>query len=90
MLEMLDYTIRIGSTPTFLYFDTILFGTNTHRANGGWLHSHLNQSYKIICVLLKNRSALKQEGYEKRKWLILIIVLVRSTIRLTEAAAEMF
>ena len=21
MLEMLDYTIRIGSTPTFLYFD---------------------------------------------------------------------
>ena len=24
MLEMLDYTIRIGSTPTFLYFDLYL------------------------------------------------------------------
>ena len=23
-LEMLDYTIRIGSTPTFLYFDLFL------------------------------------------------------------------
>ena len=23
MLETLDYTIRIGSTPTFLYFDLI-------------------------------------------------------------------
>ena len=23
MLETLDYTIRIGSTPTFLYFDMI-------------------------------------------------------------------
>ena len=25
MLEMLDYTIRIGSTPTFLYFDLNLY-----------------------------------------------------------------
>ena len=24
MLETLDYTIRIGSTPTFLYFDLYL------------------------------------------------------------------
>ena len=24
-LEMLDYTIRIGSTPTFLYFDLYLY-----------------------------------------------------------------
>ena len=24
MLETLDYTIRIGSTPTFLYFDLLL------------------------------------------------------------------
>ena len=23
MLETLDYTIRIGSTPTFLYFDCV-------------------------------------------------------------------
>ena len=26
MLETLDHTIRIGSTPTFLYFDLSLFG----------------------------------------------------------------
>ena len=25
MLETLDYTIRIGSTPTFLYFDLFLY-----------------------------------------------------------------
>ena len=26
-LETLDYTIRIGSTPTFLYFDLYLYST---------------------------------------------------------------
>ena len=26
MLETLDYTIRIGSTPTFLYFDLLKTG----------------------------------------------------------------
>ena len=25
MLETLDYTIRIGSTPTFLYFDLYFY-----------------------------------------------------------------
>ena len=25
MLKMLDFTIRIGSTPTFLYFDLYLY-----------------------------------------------------------------
>ena len=29
MLEMLDYTIRIGSTPTFLYFDLYLYSAYT-------------------------------------------------------------
>ena len=28
MLETLDYTIRIGSTPTFLYFDSYLYSAN--------------------------------------------------------------
>ena len=27
LLETLDYTIRIGSTPTFLYFDLHLYST---------------------------------------------------------------
>ena len=29
MLETLDYTIRIGSTATFLYFDLYLYSTHT-------------------------------------------------------------
>ena len=28
MLETLDYNIRIGSTPTFLYFDLYLYSAN--------------------------------------------------------------
>ena len=31
MLETLDHTIRIGSTPTFLYFDSYLFTLNGAR-----------------------------------------------------------
>ena len=29
MLETLDYTIRIGNTPTFLYFDLYLYSAYT-------------------------------------------------------------
>ena len=29
MLETLDYTIRIGSTPTFLYFNSYLYSAYT-------------------------------------------------------------
>ena len=29
MLKTLDYTIRIGSTPTFLYFDLCLYSAYT-------------------------------------------------------------
>ena len=28
MLETLDYTMRIGSTPTFLYFDLYLYAAH--------------------------------------------------------------
>ena len=28
MLETLDYNIRIGSTPTFLYFDLYLYAAH--------------------------------------------------------------
>ena len=30
MLETLDYTVRIGSTPTFLYFDYDLIKLDFH------------------------------------------------------------
>ena len=43
MLETLDYTIRIGSIPTFLYFDLYLFIVSVF-VQQGWtkaLKSHL-------------------------------------------------
>ena len=35
MFETLDYTIRIGSTPTFLYFDLYLYSAYADRQTGG-------------------------------------------------------
>ena len=39
-LETLDYTIRIGSTPTFLYFDLYLYS-----AYGKMISSEKNRKY---------------------------------------------
>ena len=46
MHEMLDYTIRIGSTPTFLYFDLYLYSAyaahfvySLHWSPGGLVNS---------------------------------------------------
>ena len=36
MLEKLDYTIHIGSTPTFLYFDLYLY--SAYSAHYIYLH----------------------------------------------------
>ena len=33
MLETLDYTIRIGSIPTFLYFDLYLYSAYAAKSN---------------------------------------------------------
>ena len=39
MLETLDYTIRIGSTPTFLYFDLYLYSAYAaHYVYFKWCH----------------------------------------------------
>ena len=36
MLETLDYTIRIDSTPTFLYFDLYLYSTYAAHSSKLW------------------------------------------------------
>ena len=36
-LETLDSTIRIGSTPTFLYFDLYLYSANAAHDLFGWM-----------------------------------------------------
>ena len=47
MLETLDYTIRIGSTPTFLYFDLYLYSAYAAHnvyfkvVHGCWNREHL-------------------------------------------------
>ena len=46
MLETLDYTIRIGSIPTFLYFDLYL----THRR---W-YSYILAKPKAVCRNLEH------------------------------------
>ena len=52
MLETLDYTIRIGSTPTFLYFDLYLY--SAYAAHYVYIIYHSKQqrdvaSVEIIC-----------------------------------------
>ena len=42
MLETLDYTIRIGSTPTFLYFDLYLCSAYTQYTTFIYILSHLS------------------------------------------------
>ena len=42
MLEMLDHTIRNGSTPTFLYFDLYLYAHYVYTILGDSMLKHLN------------------------------------------------
>ena len=43
MLETLDYTIRIGSIPTFLYFDLYLYSAYA-------AHFGITATDKSVCV----------------------------------------
>ena len=47
MLETLDHTIRIGSTPTFLYFDLYLYNADIQKiyTKKGKLNSKLIITY---------------------------------------------
>ena len=69
MLETLDYTIRTGSTPTFIYFDLYLY--STYAAHNLYIplsdiavYMQLSQSGKQ-----KNQRSLKYINYEKHAFL---------------------
>ena len=47
MLEMLDYTIHIGSTPTFLYFDLYLYSAYA-------AHYVLRKTFSICWEMVEN------------------------------------
>ena len=52
MLETLDYTIRIGSTLTFLYFDLYLYSASAYAAHYIYLLSEMLLSvYQLISLL---------------------------------------
>ena len=57
MLETLDYTIRIGSTPTILYFDLYLyFAYAAHFVYFNFLFTNLLPIYaSIVCLVIIDR-----------------------------------
>ena len=48
MLETLDHTIRIGSTPTFLYFDLYLY--SAYAAHYVYIHCIFEAYFMIKSV----------------------------------------
>ena len=46
MLEMLDYTIRIGSTPTLLYFDLYIY--SVYAAHYVYIYIYIIKKYKMV------------------------------------------
>ena len=63
MLETLDYTIRIGSTPTFLYFDLYLYSAYAAHyiyfklGSDPKIKANINLSYLICCSRFFNSNA---------------------------------
>ena len=72
MLETLDYTIRIGSIPTFLYFDLYLY--SAYAAH----FVYLNSGY----VRLRNSGQIRvlESRRELHVYLLLIGVKFRSIL----------
>ena len=48
MLETLDYTIRIGSTPTFLYFDLHLY--SAYAAHLDYVYRYFSYIYNQFVI----------------------------------------
>ena len=65
MLETLDHTIRIGSTPTFLYFDLYLY--SAYAAHYVYFNINLDLPESLSNWLNENILTL---NYEKTKFLI--------------------
>ena len=63
MLETLDYTIRIGSIPTFLYFD--LYFYSAYAAH--YVYFHFNLSTVCPALELTNYLAKPREQTERER-----------------------
>ena len=52
MLETLDYTIRIGSIPTFLYFDLYLYSAYAAHFVYIYIYIYINRYIQIYIYIL--------------------------------------
>ena len=71
MLETLDYTIRIGSTPTFLYFDLYLYSAYAAHFVYIKFQSLLSLGAAAINLLFTISSfllMLKIRSWDERTW----------------------
>ena len=62
MLETLDHTIRIGSTPTFLYFDLYLYSAYTQHTTfilflSAFLKVQVSELYRGNTLTVFNRKS---------------------------------
>ena len=62
MLETLDYTFHIGSTPTFLYFDLYLY--SAYAAHYVYSNQISVFTYQLIELLTANANLDVQTGSE--------------------------
>ena len=60
MLETLDYTIRIASTPTFLYFDLYLY--SAYAAHFVYLHHYIRLAELVLTL---NNFSFDGEHYQQ-------------------------
>ena len=67
MLETLDYTIRIGSTPTFLYFDLYLY--SAYAAHYVYLYIYIYKFMKYVLTGIRQTS--------KRRHRVELLVFLR-------------
>ena len=61
MLETLDYTIRIGSTPTFLYFDLYFYSAYA----GRYVYFYQILLVTIYALEIKKKHRLTKQGCSK-------------------------
>ena len=63
MLETLDYTIRIGSIPTFLYFD--LYPYSAYAAHFVFILGFIAWSHDSISISIRAKQKAKQRNQVK-------------------------
>ena len=73
MLETLDYTIRIGSTPTFLYFDLYLYSAYAAHfvyqqcCLQPWKQCSLIQHCSVVIAVITSVNKLWKHGSQQKR-----------------------